>query len=106
MSGESLPPIVDSIAREHPEERAGNNLLISSWRFGAGLVGGSGGSPDPAVFWIVGLPPGSGWRPSVGQVARSGDLATTGVRHVLAIGQPECGDRRRVDSAFGPVLDL
>ena len=34
------------------KERAGNNFLISNWRFG--------GSPDPAVCWTVGLPPGLG----------------------------------------------
>ena len=50
------------------------------------LTNGSGGSPDPAVAGTAGLQVmvrcGSqevshGWRPTVGRVARSGDLATT-----------------------------
>src|SRR5208337_3791931 len=53
------------------EQRAGNSLLISTWRlFGAGLQTPPSAGPEVSRR-------GRGWRPSVGEVARSGDLATT-----------------------------
>jgi len=53
------------------KKRAGNSLLISSWRlFGAGLQTPPSAGPQVSRR-------GRGWRPSVGEVARSGDLATT-----------------------------
>ena len=55
--------------------RVGNRTGITSC---FQLGDGSGGSPDPAVGWTVGLPPGlDAGDLSVSSVARSGDLATT-----------------------------
>src|SRR5271157_6155835 len=53
------------------EERAGNNIPICTWQlFGAGLL-----TPPSAGRQVSRR--GRGWRPPVGEVARSGDLATT-----------------------------
>ena len=56
--------------REHLLMNAGNGPVITSR-----LV--RRGSPDPAVVRTEGLLASGDWRPSVGRVARSGDLATT-----------------------------
>src|SRR5271157_3271083 len=58
------------------EERSGNNFPICTWKlFGAGLL--TPPTPFRGPGRTAGLPTGRCWRPPVGEVARSGDLATT-----------------------------